>query len=305
MSLSSPSLAAGRLPSRPLRPANAAAPSAASKAPSPFTYDPPVRGHFKEVNTGEFDLVDGIAYPTRGEAASTVVFVTSKAIASPILAKSTCPATQARALTLLRDAGYVEVSLDGKGRSPYYLNGTPYGGQGRAQASGNSEWNGEIQTAGKGVRGHVAHRYRGRFDFDVPLVPARATEVSESDRMQAGYAAWGGDAPAPTEVEALTAYGLTYRAAVDNDLARYLELQGFDESQITSIRGLAGIEADFAAHRGRFLEPGAPETPTLANGFAAVGARGSNPKGEAFANYYEFTACGGHLILTGIGVNPQ
>jgi hypothetical protein len=36
-----------------------------------------------------------------------------------------------------------------------------------------------------------------------------------------------------------------------------------------------------------------------------VGARGKDPAGKSFANYYEFTACGGALILTSIAVNPQ
>jgi hypothetical protein len=43
----------------------------------------------------------------------------------------------------------------------------------------------------------------------------------------------------------------------------------------------------------------------LENGFAGVGGRGTNSKGEAFFNYYEFTPCGGKLILTSIGLNPQ
>jgi hypothetical protein len=109
----------------------------------------------------------------------------------------------------------------------------------------------------------------------------------------------------PTQVEAITAYGLTRRAVLDGDLAAYLALQGFDAGEAERIRGLAGLEEDFRAHRDRFLDPGAPEDPTLAHGFAAIGARGTNPRGEAFANYYEFTPCGGALILTSIGLNPQ
>jgi hypothetical protein len=66
-----------------------------------------------------------------------------------------------------------------------------------------------------------------------------------------------------------------------------------------------GRSLEEPAYRDRFLDPGAPEEPTLENGFAAVGARGRNSKGEAFANYYEFTPCGGSLILTSIGLNPQ
>jgi hypothetical protein len=86
----------------------------------------PVRGHFKEINTGDFDLVDGIAWASDG---GTVVYVTSKAIASAALASSPCPMTQARFLTALRDAGWNEVTLDAKGTSSYYGNGTPYAGR--------------------------------------------------------------------------------------------------------------------------------------------------------------------------------
>ena len=36
-----------------------------------------------------------------------------------------------------------------------------------------------------------------------------------------------------------------------------------------------------------------------------VGARGKNPKGSAFFNFYEFSPCGDKLVLVGIGENPQ
>lgn len=271
---------------------------------APWTYPAPVSGHFKEANTGDFDLVDGIAWPAR-DGKSTVVFVTAKPIASPLLAGSKCAATQARALKLLRNSGYAEVTLDANGRSPAFVYGTPYDGQGRGIDVGAKEWPGKIALDGGRAKGSVQHRYYGSFEFDLPVSPTDPNEASENDRMAAGYAAWGGDAPTPNQVEALTAYGLTYRAVMDNDLGKYLELQGFGEEQARSIRGLAGIEDDFKAHRDRFLDPGAPEEPTLAAGFAAIGARGVNSKGEAFANYYEFTPCNGKLILTSIGLNPQ
>lgn len=271
----------------------------------PYSYPSPVSGHFSEANTGDFDLVDGIAYPARDAAKGSVVFVTAKPIASPVLANASCPATQARALTLLRNSGYVEVTLDAKGHSDTFIHGSPYGGQGRGIDVGGGEWGGEIASDGSRAKGKVAHRYYAKFDFDLPLARTQPGEASEEDRMAAGYASWGGDAPVPTEVDAITAYGVTRRAVLDGDLGAYLELQGFDEGQAEKIRGLAGIDDDFRAHRDRFLDPGAPETPTLANGFAALGARGTNSKGEAFANYYEFTPCGGKLILTSIGLNPQ
>mgnify|MGYP001594746751 CR=1 FL=1 len=273
----------------------------------PWSYPAPVSGHLKEANTGAFDLVDGIAYPARDAARGTVVFVTAKPIASPLLTASSCAATQARALNLLRDSGYAEVTLDAKGRSGTFIYGTPYDGQSRGMDVGARDWPGKIAISEGGARakGSVKHRYYGAFEFDLPIAKSNAWEASEEDRMAAGYAAWGGDAPTPTEVEAITAYGLTRRAVSDNDLGKYLELQGFDESQVRSIRGLAGINDDFREHRDRFLDPGAPEEPTLMPGFAAVGARGTNSKGEAFSNYYEFTPCGGKFLLTSIGLNAQ
>jgi hypothetical protein len=281
------------------------APQAVEREIEPYSYPAPVSGHLSEVNTGDFDLVDGIAYAARDAAQGTVVFVTAKPIGSPVLASSSCPATQARALKLLRDSGYAEVTLDGKGRSASFIYGTPYGGQSRGIDVGSREWGGEIAIEGEKAKGSVSHRYYGAWDFELPFAKTQPGEVSEEDRMAAGYAAWGGDAAVPTEVDAITAYGLTRRAVLDGDLGAYLALQGFDEAQADKIRGLAGIADDFRAHRDRFLDPGAPETPTLENGFAAIGARGTNSKGEAFANYYEFTPCGGKLILTSIGLNPQ
>jgi hypothetical protein len=270
-----------------------------------FEYPAPVSGHVSEANAGDFDLVDGIAYPARDPAKRIVVFVVAEPIASPVLATSSCPSTQARALKLLRDASYVEVTLDANGRSETFVYGSPYGGQGRAMGGGGSEWSGKIASADGRAKGSFVHRHYGKFDFDLPLAKPEPTAVSEDDRMEAGYAAWGGDAPAPTEADAVAAYGLTRRAVLEGDLGGYLRLQGFDDEQVKKIRGLAGIEAEFKAHRDRFLDPGAPEEPTLANGFAAVGARGKNSKDAAFANYYEFTPCGGKLILTSIAENPQ
>ncbi len=287
----------------PSEPTKAAAVSA---PPAAYTYPPPVSGHVADVNTGTFDLVDGIAVPARGVPA-TVVYVTSKPIGSPLLARSQCPQTQARALTLLRDAGYVEVVPDAKGRSTHYLEGTPYGGRGRSESVSGREWKISIATADARARGEVVRRDRGRFSFDLALLPPPAadSEVSESERWAAGYASWGGNAPVPTAEQALAAYDRVHAAAAKGDLAAYLERQGFAPTDIESLRGLAGMDADFAAHRDRFLEPGAGEVSTLAAGFASVGARGTNSKGEAFANYYEFTPCGDALVLTSIGLNPQ
>ena len=88
-----------------------------------------VKGRYAEINIGSFDLVDGIAWPAEGRG--TVIYVTSKPIASSRLVRSSCPATMARALTAVRDAGWVEVTLDASGNSHYFASGTPYGGSSR------------------------------------------------------------------------------------------------------------------------------------------------------------------------------
>src|SRR6185295_789758 len=72
----------------------------------PYVYPAPVEGHFEDANYGNFDLRDGIAYAS--STSGTVVLATEKAIASPILASSTCPMTQARALLLIRNSGALE-----------------------------------------------------------------------------------------------------------------------------------------------------------------------------------------------------
>jgi hypothetical protein len=271
-----------------------------------FDYPAPVTGHVADANAGEFDLVDGIAYPARDASERTVVYVASKRIASPIVTGSGCAVTQARALALLRNASWVEVTLDATGRSETYVYGSPYGGQGRAMAAGwGGDWPGWIRTASGRAVGAVERRHFGAFEFDLPIASPAPGEVSEDDRMAAGWAAWGGDTPVPAQDDVVSAYTAVRRAAQAGDLRGYLRLVGFDTEQANRIRGLAGIEDDFRAHAARFLAPGEPEEPTVANGFGQVGARGADPTGAAFANYYAFTPCGGRLVLTSIGVNPQ
>src|SRR5213080_3661144 len=77
---------------------------AEEKVPA-YAYPAPVKGHYKEINIGEFDVVDGIAYPATG-GAGTVIYATNKPIASPVIADSACPMTEARALSQLRNASY-------------------------------------------------------------------------------------------------------------------------------------------------------------------------------------------------------
>src|SRR5438105_6035096 len=59
---------------------------------APYPYPAPVKGHYKEINIGEFDLVDGIAYPP-ADGWDTVVYDTDKPSSSPIIAGSSCPRT--------------------------------------------------------------------------------------------------------------------------------------------------------------------------------------------------------------------
>lgn len=283
----------------------AAAPAkapASEAAPAPYTYPAPVKGHYEEVNTGTFDLVDGIAYAASG--GGTVVYVTEKAIASPVLAGSTCPMTQARALTLLRNAAYLEVTLDASSRSSYFAGGTPYGGQGREEDVGGGYWKiaGGKLNDGR-IAGTVSYKRRGQFEFDLPVFKPGVNEVSEGDRVKGQRA--DETRRAPSEAEATAAYTTLRRAAFARDLKTMLAAQGFDAKQVAAIRGLPGIDADLAAHADRFLDPGAPEEPSVGPGQASVAARGKSSKGAAFANYYQFAPCGDKLVLVGIGENPQ
>src|SRR5437763_1402985 len=79
---------------------SASAPANPAAVPA-YTYPAPVKGKYSEINSGKFDLVDGIANDANG---GTVVYVTEKQIASPVLADSTCAMAQARSLALLRNS---------------------------------------------------------------------------------------------------------------------------------------------------------------------------------------------------------
>lgn len=278
----------------------ASAPPKAASAPAPYVYPAPVKGHYKEINTGDFDLVDGIAYTASG---GTVVFVTEKAIASPVLAGSTCPMTQARAIALLRNAGYLEVTLDA-GRSKYFASGVQYGGQGREEDVGGRYWK---ITGGKPADGRIAgsvvHGRHGGFEFDLPVSKPGVNEVSMGDRIQGQR--FDQTRRAPTESEVTASYVEIRRAALAKDLEAMLRVQGFDAKQVAAIRGLPGIDADLAAHADRFMVPGDPEEADVRPGYGQVGGRGKNAKEKAFSNYYEFAPCGEKLVLVSIGENPQ
>jgi hypothetical protein len=289
----------------------ASAPDAATTPPAaksaatvvPYAYPAPVKGHYEEVNTGDFDLVDGLAY-TSSSGAGTVVYVTSKPIASPALASSSCPMTEARAIGLLRDAAYLEVTLDAAGRSSYFAQGTPRGGRGREEDVGGKYWTIEKKkTAAARVAGSFAYRGRGSFEFDMPIEVPRVAEVSEGERVQGHRAP--ADAPTPEGSAVLDLYRALHAAAKARDLAAFLAAQGFSRDLIGAIRGLAGIDDDFAAFADRFLDPGDPGEATVYEGYGGVRATGVNSRGEAYSNYYEFAPAEGRLVLVGLSEDEQ
>ena len=287
---------------KPARTATPAPVSAAAEPAAPFKYPAPVKGHFTEGNTGDFDLVDGIAWRTK-DGDETVVYVTAKPIASPLLAASPCPMTLARSLTALRNTGYLEVTLDSAGKSRYFGSGTPFNGTGREEDVGSHPWTSKAKQAGGRVKGSVDHKAEGAFEFDLPVLQPRLAELSESDQMQGRR---GPESrPAPSERALAAAYQEVRAAAVRKDLRALLAAQGFDEKQIAAIRGLDGIDADFALFADRFLDPGNTGEFQTGAGYGSVGAEGRNSKDAKFINYYWFNPCGEKLVLVSISENPQ
>jgi len=270
--------------------------------PAPYTYPAPVKGHYKEVNIGEFDLVDGIAYTATGNA-GTVVYVTNKPIASPMLADSACPMTMARALSELRDARYVEVTLDGKGLSKYFAAGRSFGGSSKDSSPGGRYWQSRIKRDAGRATGSVVHRTDGHFDFELPVYTPQVNEFSEGDRSDGKR--YDTTLPRLTEPAVTAAYNALHAATRKKDLKALLAAQGFDKQQIAAIRGLDGIEADFAVYADRFLDPGTPGDFTGRPGTGYVRTDGVNSKGRKFANYYHFAPCGTQLVLVSIAENPQ
>ena len=284
------------------KPAAVAPKKVAEEKPAPYTYPAPVKGHYKEINLGDFDLVDGIAYPATG-GGGTVVYVTDKPIASPMLADSACPMTQARALTALRNARYVEVTLDPAGRSKYFAAGTVFEGSSREQEVGGRYWSARLKVdAGRAV-GNVTHKREGNFVFDLPLSSPRVNEISQGDWSQTRRA--DETAPRPTEQTVTAVYRAVHDAALKKDLKALLLAQGFAKAQVTAISGLDGIDGDLAVYADRFLIPGTPGEFTAKAGTAHVRVEGTNSKGKKFANFYYFAPCGDHLVLNFIAENPQ
>ncbi len=286
----------------------AAAPVAANAAeqkaekPVPYAYPPPVKGHYKEINIGSFDLVDGIAYPS-ARGAGTVVYATSKPIASPVLAGSPCPMTQARFLTQLRDSRWVEVPVGASGKSRYFAAGTAFDGSSREEDSGGHYFSAKGKLDGGRISGSVRHKQYGSLEFDLPVSTPQTPEVSQADYSNGTRGSEGEQTPGEQEVTA--AYTAVRAAALQRDLRGLLAAQGFDQKQIAAIRGLDGIDADLAVYADRFLEPGTAGEFTKHSGVSYVKGEGTNSKGKKFVNFYWFAPCKDQLVLVSISENPQ
>ena len=280
-------LGCGKEPSVP-----AAAPKVVEEKIPPYTYPAPVKGHVKEVNIGEFNLVDGIAYtPTVGSG--TVVYVVSKPIASPLLADAACPLTQARALAKLRNASYAEVTFDAAGHSKYVAAGTPFDG-----SMGDGAWSSTLKGDAGHVSGSVVHPRHGHFDFDLPLSTPKYDQITWRDQDQGRKPS--PTTPKPTAQAIKAAYGALHDAAQKKNLKAMLAALGFDGKQIAAIRGLDGIDADLVVFADRFLAPGTTEDPSSRPGEGQVRAEGAKADGRKFVNDYYFDLCGEKLVLTGI-----
>ena len=266
----------------------------------PYAYDAPVKGHFKETNTGNFDLVDGIAYPSKtGEG--TVVFVTSRPIASPMLVDSACPLTQARAMAALRGASFAEVTINASGKSRYFAAGEPAGGS-MTDLSPRA-WTSTLKADAGKAAGNVVHRSYGRFEFDLPVSKPAVDELSYGDKQKSR------ELPAtthkPTGQQVIASYTTLRDAARKKDLKATLTAMGFDAKQVAAIRGMDGIDADFRVFADKFLAPGTPGDPTTYPGMGHVRGEGTKGDGKKWFNDYMFDLCGDRLVLTGIYQQSQ
>jgi hypothetical protein len=260
---------------------------------APYTYPAPVKGHVKEINLGEFDLVDGVAYASMS-GAGTVIYVASKPIASPMLVDSSCPLTQARALSKLRNASFGEITLDRAGRSKYFSAGTPFGGS--LTDLTPRDWSSTLKADAGRVAGTVTHRQYGKFDFDLPLSNPKVDQISDGDRQQKRKLA--ATTPKPGAQAISAAYVALRDAALKKDLKATLAALGFDAKQSAAIRGMDGIDADFLIFADRFLTPGTPGDPWDKPGAGQIRGEGLKVSGKKYFNDYYFDVCGDRLVLT-------
>ena len=271
-----------------------AKPPVEEKVP-PYAYDAPVKGHFKETNTGSFDLVDGIAYPSKtGEG--TVVFVTSRPIASPMLVDSACPLTQARAMSALRGASFAEVTINASGKSRYFAAGETAGGS-MTDLSPRA-WTSTLKADAGKAAGNVVHRSYGRFEFALPVSNPAVDELSYGDKQK--NRELPATTPKPTGQAVIAAYTALRDAARKKDLKATLTAMGFDAKQVAAIRGMEGIDADFQVFADKFLAPGTPGDPTTYPGMGHVRGEGNKANGKKYFNDYMFDLCKDRLVLVGI-----
>ena len=193
------------------------------KGPAASTHDDAgkVSGHIEEANVGSFDLVDGLAY--RGDS-GVVVYVTAKPIASASLAGSTCPMTQARALSVLRNTSWAEVTLDARGRSPYFTYGTQYDGRSRASDPEGHYISTSLDEEAGRAAGRAKHSDYGGVKFDLVIHTPALAEPSQGERFD--NRVWSAHPTTPTEANAVAAYQTLRRAALAKDLEAFLAPQG-------------------------------------------------------------------------------
>lgn len=260
-----------------------ASPTPAGEVVTPTVYPPPVKGVIDEVNVGTFELVDGLAYPA-ADGSGTVVYATSKSIASPVLGKSKCPRLFAESLAQLRDSGFAEVTLDAEGRSPYFGWGHAYGGTGKSLSP--NDWTTTVDVAGDRISGSARHRDYGDFTFDLPMLAAQPVAAESED-----------------SAATIAVYERIRAAARAGDLKGVLAAQGFDDASIAAIRGLPGIDFDLGEFARRFLEPGTPKEGSVYPSSFYVDGKKSD--GSRWWNYYGFQKCGDALVLVSVREDGQ
>jgi hypothetical protein len=264
-----------------------------------------VKGTYTEDDAGQLTLVDGIAWRAAA-VPGTVVYLTTKPIASAVLG-STCPVTEARALTLLRDAAWVEVAPDAAGTSKFFTWGRTFGASrgGRESDMGEGNWTITLRkTPPATIAGAVAYRDRGTFDFELP---ARRPTIAETSGAQAFDDGPRERAATPAEAKAfVAAYEAVRAAALKKDLPGFLAAQGFDAAQVAAIRALPGVDEDFARLSLRFLAKEVKRgKPAFKGRRGAMTAEGTNSEGKGFYNWYYLTKCGTRHLFTTMGENPQ
>jgi hypothetical protein len=251
-----------------------------------------VSGTYKHPILGSFELVDGIAW--KGPA-GTVVQVTSKPIASAALAGTPCPATLARSIRLLRDARYLEVTLDAKGASDYYFTGGQYLFNSSDLASAGVDWTIRLTRHDAQRAAGTVERRRGTFQFDLPILQGGPGDRSAGELVRPMK-----PLASPGEDKAEAAYQGLRAAAAVKDWPKFLEAHGYGPDLVQALRALPGIEADLEAHAARFLTPGAVEAIHPAMTAMTLAANGRNPQGKSLSNVYDFAACGDRVLLVSI-----